>query len=164
MQQTDVYRLVRTAARKQAATAGKKRQQRYFHPPKDTSFSIVIDRDRIEQVVTNIISNAVKYTREGGRIDVDVVRDDEWLYIIVNDNGYGISELELSRIFERFYTGNKARSGEDRSTGLGLSISKEIVDQHNGSIDIRSELGMGTQVIISLPIEGGVSEELILQE
>jgi two-component system sensor histidine kinase VicK len=161
MQETDVIALVRMAARKQGVTASRKRQQLNLLM-KDRSFMSTMDRDRIEQVVTNIISNAVKYTREGGRIDVDVVRDEHWLHIIVIDNGIGISELELSRIFERFYTGNKARSGDMSGTGLGLPISKEIVEAHGGYLTIDSELGQGTQVIISLPLQtpavGGAAE------
>jgi two-component system sensor histidine kinase VicK len=112
-------------------------------------------------VVTNIISNAVKYTREGGRIDVEVVRDEHWLYIIVLDNGIGISELELSRIFERFYTGNKARSGDMSGTGLGLPISKEIVEAHGGDIVIQSELGYGTRVVVSLPLVSPLPREVL---
>jgi len=158
MHQTDVIALVRMAAKKQGVTAGSKRQQLNFLA-RDKSFTLTIDRDRIEQVVTNIISNAVKYTREGGRIDVEVVRDENWLYIVILDNGIGISELELSRIFERFYTGNKARSGDMSGTGLGLSISKQIVEEHGGHIDIQSELGNGSRVVISLPIEGVKIEE-----
>jgi two-component system sensor histidine kinase VicK len=152
MKEADVIALVRMAAKKQGVTAGSKRQQLHLFV-KDRSFTLTIDRDRIEQVVTNIISNAVKYTREGGRIDVEVVRDEYWLYIIVLDNGIGISELELSRIFERFYTGNKARSGDMSGTGLGLPISREIVEAHGGNIVIESELGYGTRVVISLPIK-----------
>jgi two-component system sensor histidine kinase VicK len=151
MQETDVIALVRMAAKKQGVTAGRKRQQLNLLS-KDKSFTLTIDRDRIEQVVTNIISNAVKYTRENGRIDVEVVRDERWVYIIVLDNGIGISELELSRIFERFYTGNKARSGDMSGTGLGLSISKQIVEEHGGHIVIQSKLGYGTRVVISLPM------------
>jgi signal transduction histidine kinase len=153
MQPTDVIALVRMAAKKQGVTAGGKGQQLNLLA-RDRSFLLTIDRDRIEQVVTNIISNAVKYTREGGRIDVEVARDDYWLYIVVLDNGIGISELELSRIFERFYTGNKARTGEMSGTGLGLSISKQIIEEHGGHIDIQSELGRGTRAVISLPIAG----------
>ncbi|MDR0518979.1 MAG: cell wall metabolism sensor histidine kinase WalK [Clostridiales Family XIII bacterium] len=153
MKPADIVALVRMAAKKQGVTAGNKRQQLNFIS-RDKSFILTIDRDRIEQVVTNIISNAVKYTREGGRIDVEIVRDEANVYIIVIDNGIGISELELSRIFERFYTGNKARSGDMSGTGLGLPISKQIVEEHRGSIDIQSGLGYGTRVVITLPIEG----------
>jgi two-component system sensor histidine kinase VicK len=151
MKETDMIALVRMAAKKQGVTAGNKRQQLNLLT-KDKTFMLKVDRDRIEQVVTNIISNAVKYTREGGRIDVEVVRDEHWLYIVVLDNGIGVSELELSRIFERFYTGNKARSGDMSGTGLGLSISKQIVEEHGGHINIQSELGRGTRVVISLPL------------
>ncbi|MDR1042419.1 MAG: cell wall metabolism sensor histidine kinase WalK, partial [Clostridiales Family XIII bacterium] len=152
MQETDVIALVRMAAKKQGVTAGSKRQQLNLLA-KDKSFVLTIDRDRIEQVVTNIISNAIKYTREGGRIDVEVVRDEKWLYIVVLDNGIGMSERELSRVFERFYTGNKARSGEMSGTGLGLSISKEIIEEHGGNIVVQSEFGHGTCVVISLPLD-----------
>jgi two-component system sensor histidine kinase VicK len=151
MQETDVIALVRMAAKKQGVTAGNKRQQLNLLS-KDKSFTLTIDRDRVEQVVTNIISNALKYTRDGGRIDVEVVRDNHWLYIVVLDNGIGISERELSRVFERFYIGNKARSGEMSGTGLGLSISKEIIEEHGGHIVVQSELGHGTRVVISLPL------------
>jgi two-component system sensor histidine kinase VicK len=152
MQETDVIALVRMAAKKQGVTAGNKRQQLNLLA-NDKSFILTIDRDRIEQVVTNIISNAIKYTREGGRVDVEVVRDDHWLYIVVLDNGKGMSERELSRVFERFYTGNKARSGEMSGTGLGLSISKKIIEEHGGNIVVQSELGYGTRVVISLPLD-----------
>jgi two-component system sensor histidine kinase VicK len=163
MQETDIIALVRMAAKKQGVTAGRKRQQLNLFA-KDRTFMLTIDRDRIEQVVTNIISNAVKYTRDGGRIDVEVVRDERWVYVIILDNGIGISELELSRIFERFYIGNKARSGDMSGTGLGLPISKQIVEEHGGNIAVQSELGHGTRVVISLPIEPVVVEKRILQE
>jgi two-component system sensor histidine kinase VicK len=151
MREADVIALVRMAAKKQGVAAGSKRQQLHFLA-RDKSFVLTIDRDRIEQVVTNIISNAIKYTREGGRVDVEVVRDDKWLYIVVLDNGIGMSERELSRVFERFYTGNKARSGEMSGTGLGLPISKKIIEEHGGNIEVQSELGHGTRVVIRLPL------------
>jgi two-component system sensor histidine kinase VicK len=163
MQPTDVIALVRMAAKKQGVTAGSKGLQLNLLA-RDRSFMLTIDRDRIEQVVTNIISNAVKYTREGGRIDVEVVRDEHWLYIVVLDNGIGISELEMSRIFERFYTGNKARTGEMSGTGLGLPISKQIVEEHGGRIDIQSELRRGTRVVISLPVDSKTDSGQVLQD
>ena len=109
------------------------------------------DKYGIERVVLNILSNAIKYTPENGKIKIYVgfVYNDAYIKII--DNGIGISEQNLTRIFDRFYRADKARTREMGGTGLGLSIAKEILDQNKGSIDIRSELGKGTEVIIRIP-------------
>ena len=109
------------------------------------------DKYGIERVVLNILSNAIKYTPENGKIKIYVgfVYNDAYIKII--DNGIGISEQDLTRIFDRFYRVDKARTREMGGTGLGLSIAKEILDQNKGSIDIRSELGKGTEVIIRIP-------------
>ena len=98
------------------------------------------DKDGIERVILNIISNAIKYTPENGTIKVYVgfVYNDAYIKII--DNGIGIPEKDLSRIFERFYRVDKARSREFGGTGLGLSIAQEILTKNNGSIDIKSEV------------------------
>lgn len=109
------------------------------------------DKYGIERVILNIITNAIKYTPENGIIKVYVgfVYNDAYIKII--DNGIGIPEQDLSRIFERFYRVDKARTREMGGTGLGLSIAKEILDQNNGSIDIKSEAGKGTEVVIRVP-------------
>lgn len=109
------------------------------------------DRDGIEQVVTNILTNSIKYTPEGGSIKVYVgaVHDDAYIKII--DNGIGIPKEDLPRVFERFYRVDKARSREMGGTGLGLPIAKEIIEENGGSIDIKSEIGKGTEVIIKIP-------------
>ncbi len=109
------------------------------------------DKYGIERVVLNILSNAIKYTPENGKIKIYVGFVYNAAYIKVIDNGIGISEQDLSRIFERFYRADKARTREMGGTGLGLSIAKEILDQNKGSIDIKSELGKGTEVIIRIP-------------
>ncbi len=109
------------------------------------------DKDGIERVVLNILSNAVKYTPENGTIKVYVGFVYSDAYIKVIDNGIGIPEEDLSRIFERFYRVDKARTREMGGTGLGLSIAKEILNQNKGSIDIKSEVGKGTEVVIRLP-------------
>ena len=114
---------------------------------------VLADRDGIERVITNIISNSVKYTQEGGKIDVYVGFVHSDAYVKIKDNGIGIPESDLSRIFERFYRVDKARSRMSGGTGLGLSIAKEIVEQNKGSIDIRSEEGKGTEVVIKIPIK-----------
>ena len=109
------------------------------------------DKYGIERVILNIITNAIKYTPENGIIKVYVgfVYNDAYIKII--DNGIGIPEQDLSRIFERFYRVDKARTREMGGTGLGLSIAKEILDQNNGSIDIKSEVGKGTEIVIRVP-------------
>lgn len=112
---------------------------------------VTADRYGIERVVLNILSNAIKYTPEKGTIKVYVGFVYNDAYIKVIDNGMGIPENDLTRIFERFYRVDKARTRELGGTGLGLSIAKEILDQNKGSIDIKSEVGKGTEVVIRIP-------------
>lgn len=107
--------------------------------------------DAIEQVLTNIISNSIKYTPGGGKVDIKCYGDFSRAYISVQDNGIGIPQNDLPRIFERFYRVDKARTREMGGTGLGLSIAKEILDKNGGSIDIKSVVGQGTEVVIKIP-------------
>ena len=111
---------------------------------------IVADKYGIERVVLNILSNAIKYTPDNGTIKVYVGFVYNDAYIKVIDNGIGIPESDLTRIFERFYRVDKARSRELGGTGLGLSIAKEILDKNKGSIDIKSKVGKGTEVVIRI--------------
>lgn len=112
---------------------------------------VVADKYGIERVVLNILSNAIKYTPNKGVIKVYVGFVYNDAYIKVIDNGIGIPEEDLGRIFERFYRVDKARSREMGGTGLGLSIAKEILDKNKGSIDIKSEVGKGTEVVVRIP-------------
>lgn len=114
---------------------------------------IEADKDRIEQVVINILSNAIKYTPNGGKITVYVGKLYNEVYMKVIDTGVGIPQKDLPRIFERFYRVDKARSREMGGTGLGLAIAKEIVEAHDGSITISSENDKGTEVVVKLPIK-----------
>ena len=114
--------------------------------------NIVIDKDGIEQVILNVISNAIKYTPEGGHIEVAVSKKDDRMVVRVKDNGIGIPEEDVDRIFERFYRVDKGRSRELGGTGLGLSIAKEIVEANGGQIKLSSKFGVGTEVDIVLPI------------
>jgi len=113
---------------------------------------IYADKDRIEQVLINILSNAIKYTPEGGKISVYSGKLYNDVYIKIVDNGIGIPKEDLPRLFERFYRVDKARSRERGGTGLGLAIAKEIITAHEGTISIESEQGKGTEVTIKLPI------------
>ena len=115
---------------------------------------MVGDRERIEQVVVNILSNAVKYTPSGGRIRLTAQRAGaNHVRVTVEDNGVGIPADDVPRLFERFYRVDKARSRAAGGTGLGLAIAKEIVEQHEGKIALTSEYGKGTTVTITLPTD-----------
>lgn len=112
---------------------------------------VYADKEGIERVILNILTNAIKYTPEGGNIKIYVGFVYNDAYIKVIDNGIGIPEADLNRIFERFYRVDKARTRKMGGTGLGLSIAKEILDRNNGNIDIKSEEGKGTEVVIRIP-------------
>ena len=115
---------------------------------------IVGDRERIVQVMMNVVSNSIKYTPDGGRIQIRAGRAGERVWMEVEDNGIGIPAEDRPRIFERFYRVDKARSRESGGTGLGLSIAKEIIDQHQGSIRLVDRSGPGLTVRIELLVEG----------
>ena len=115
---------------------------------------IVADRDRVLQVMMNIVSNAIKYTPDGGRIHISAGRNALRVWMEVSDNGIGIPPQDRPRIFERFYRVDKARSRESGGTGLGLSIAKEIVDRHEGIIALVDRPGPGTTIRVELPVEG----------
>lgn len=111
------------------------------------------DRDGIERVIINIISNSVKYTPNGGKINVYVGYVHNDAYIKIKDTGIGIPKDDLDKIFERFYRVDKARSRQLGGTGLGLSIAKEIMEQNNGIITVKSQVGKGTEVVIRIPVK-----------
>ena len=112
---------------------------------------ILGDRDRLEQLMFNIIGNAIKYTPEEGEVSICVGVDGKNSYVKVFDTGIGIPEKDLERIFERFYRVDKARSRQMGGTGLGLSIAQEIAKTHGGIIQAKSELNKGTEITILLP-------------
>jgi two-component system phosphate regulon sensor histidine kinase PhoR len=107
------------------------------------------DEDRVEQVLVNVIHNAIKFTPPKGKITISSLVEDDHVLISVSDTGIGIPADDLPRIFERFYKVDQARSGG--GTGLGLAIAKHIVQAHGGRIWAESEEGKGTTVAFSLP-------------
>ncbi len=117
---------------------------------------ISVDRTRIEQVLLNLVHNAIKFTPAGGRIAIIVTRDERFVTTTVRDTGVGISEVDQARIFERFYKADKARHSE--GTGLGLAIAKHIVQLHGGQITVESTPGEGANFRFSLPISSSVSK------
>lgn len=116
-----------------------------------SDFKISGDPGKIEQLLVNLIDNAIKYTEPGGAIEIRLTEGDERTTIRVRDNGIGISPAHIDRVFERFYRVDKARSRELGGTGLGLGIAKHIVLAHGGEIRIDSTPGHGTEVVVVLP-------------
>ena len=116
---------------------------------------IVGDRSRLEQVMMNILGNAIKYTPDGGHIRVCAGCEEDSVWMEVWDDGIGIPDRDRERIFERFYRVDKARSRESGGTGLGLSIAREIVQRHHGVIALAPHEGRGTTIRMTLPIAQG---------
>jgi signal transduction histidine kinase len=110
------------------------------------------DELKIQQAFTNLIDNAIKYTPEGGNVDVMVVRREDRAVVCVTDTGFGIPEEDIKHIVERFYRVEKARTRSAGGTGLGLSIVQRIIKMHNGTLEIRSKEGEGTSVVFELPL------------
>jgi signal transduction histidine kinase len=117
----------------------------------EKSITVHIDQKRFEQVMINLLDNALKYSDQGSSVSIDVRAENKKIMIIVSDEGGGIPAEDLPHIFERFYRVDKSRSRNSGGTGLGLAIAKEIVESHGGSIYAESEYGKGTNIIITLP-------------
>ena len=117
------------------------------------------DRERIMQVMMNIVSNSIKYTPDGGQIQISAGQNGSRVWMQVDDNGIGIPTADRPRIFERFYRVDKARSRQSGGTGLGLSIAKEIVDRHEGALELVDRNGPGLSVRMELNIEGPSHDE-----
>ncbi|MEK3857514.1 cell wall metabolism sensor histidine kinase WalK [Cytobacillus sp. FSL H8-0458] len=117
----------------------------------DHSAFVEIDEDKLTQVLDNIISNALKYSPEGGKVTFSIEEKDEFIIISVSDQGVGIPKENIEQIFERFYRVDKARTRKLGGTGLGLAIAKEMVEAHGGKIWAASTEGKGTTISFSLP-------------
>lgn len=115
----------------------------------------IIDRSQFEQVVTNLIVNAINYTQVGGQVGIDAgaepADEQSFVWLRVSDNGPGISAIDLPHLFDRFYRGDSALESGAPGTGLGLAICKEIVERHHGRIEVKSELGSGAAFTVWLP-------------
>ena len=118
----------------------------------DDEVIIYIDKDKIEKIITNILSNAFKFTPEGGRIEVTLSKDDKYVNTIISDTGIGIPKEKMSKIFDRFYQVDGSHTREQEGTGIGLALTKELVDLHKGKIEVASKESKGTKFIISIPL------------
>jgi len=142
---------IQSVTRANALNAKQRGHELTYTPPESLPL-IVGDRSRLEQVMMNIIGNAIKYTPDGGHIQITAGSSENAVWMEVCDDGIGIPEKDRERIFDRFYRVDKARSRESGGTGLGLSIAREIVQRHQGSISLVPHEGPGTTVRLTLPI------------
>jgi two-component system phosphate regulon sensor histidine kinase PhoR len=117
---------------------------------------LIGDNDQFKQMLINLVDNAVKYTPEGGAVEVAACNQGSDVIIKVKDNGIGIPKEHIPRLFERFYRVDKARSRNVGGTGLGLAIVKHIIMQFEGKIEVHSEVGKGTEFILSIPIKADI--------
>jgi two-component system phosphate regulon sensor histidine kinase PhoR len=108
------------------------------------------DRKRILEVLDNLAGNSIKYGKEGGQTVISFLDMDDTIMVDLTDDGIGISEKDLPRIFERFFRTDKSRSREMGGTGLGLAIVKHIIEAHNQTINVQSKLGEGTSFSFTL--------------
>jgi len=120
--------------------------------PDDDSKTVTGDRDRLEQVLGNLLENAVKYSPDGSEIFVNVEERNDTVVTSVCDRGIGIPTDELAQVFERFHRGRHVSSTNYGGLGLGLYITKQIVERHGGSIWVESKEGSGTTFYFSLPV------------
>jgi heavy metal sensor kinase len=151
---TELDRLVIDAVDMLQPLAGERQVTLGYHAD---PLTIDADHDRLSQVVTNLLTNAIRYNKPGGRVDVEVCQEQEFAVIRVIDTGVGIPPDELPRIFDRFYRVDKARSIAEGGSGLGLSICQTIVEAHRGTIRATSELNVGTTIEVRLPLAQGPS-------
>lgn len=120
---------------------------------KNDNAKVLADYKMIKQMLRIFIDNSIKFTSKGGIIDISSEIEDNFVKITVSDTGIGIPKDEIENIFNRFYIVDKSRSKEKGGTGLGLSIAKWIIDMHKGTIDVESDEGKGTKIIVKLNID-----------
>jgi two-component system phosphate regulon sensor histidine kinase PhoR len=134
-------------------------QRLTLHQSAPPGIVVSADADRLEQVLTNLVDNALKYTPEGGRVDVQVAAANGEIEVLVNDSGRGIGPEDLPHVFERFYRADRSRTRGSGGTGLGLAIAKHIVEAHGGRISVSSQPNAGTTFKVTLPrrADGSVS-------
>lgn len=147
---TDIKFIINETSEKLKMFAEEKKQQISTLLP-EYPLSAYVDRSKTEQVITNILSNSIKYTQNGGHIEIKAEKIGSNILIKIKDDGIGIPEKDIPHIFERFYRVDKGRSRAQGGTGLGLSIAQNIINEHRGEIKVNSKVGIGTEFIISIP-------------
>ena len=126
---------------------------KYFFYPEVEELTAVVDQDKIEKVIHNLLSNAFKFTKEGGEIIVNLKTEAQRAVIIVKDSGIGIPIDQLDKVFDRFYQVDSSQTREYEGSGIGMALAKELIELHQGLITVESQEGKGTTFRISLPLK-----------
>jgi len=127
-----------------------KKKIKFIHDERSTDFLVHADKGKMGQVLSNLISNSIKYGKHNGHIKIQCHQSKEECLVSVKDNGIGIAEKNINRLFERFYRVDKSRSRDQGGTGLGLAIVKHIIEAHNQSITVKSRIQKGTEFRFSI--------------
>lgn len=148
--------LLRAAVRQAESAFDAKGVGLEARPSRDWDVTVRADRDRLGQVMSNLLSNALRHTPSGGRVTVTAQATTHEVRVVVADTGEGLTPEQLPHVFERFYRGDSARTRDDRGSGIGLTIAKAIVDAHDGEITVSSDgPGLGARFVVTLPVTTG---------
>ena len=147
----DIIALLKGLVSSFSSFAERKKINLNFHTNEE-KVMVFCDKDKIEKIVNNLLSNAFKFTPEGGKIDFSVEKMTNELELRISDNGKGVSKNHLDKIFDRFYQIDGSHTREQEGTGIGLALSKELVELHKGKISVESEEWKGTTFIVSIPL------------
>ena len=146
----DIVKLAEEIIEDLEISASKKNIKIIFNKIYDNEILVDADRNRIEQVLTNLITNSINYGAEKGTTEISFESDEENIMVKVNDNGEGINEENMPRLFQRFFRVDVSRSRSQGGSGLGLAIVKHIIDAHNENIYVQSTVGIGSEFSFSL--------------
>ena len=147
----DIVSLLKGYALSFASYAERKRIRHMFNSA-EGEIIVYLDKDKFEKIIFNILSNAFKYTPEGGLVEVNVTKNVNYVDIKVSDTGIGIPSNRIDKIFDRFYQVDGGHTREHEGTGIGLSLTKELIELHKGKIEVESEPGKGSTFTVSLPL------------
>jgi len=158
---TDLVALIRNTITDMAEQANSKGQKLTFIEPTEKIPLAMCDRSRINQVLINLLTNAITYTPVGETITVNLSKTDSFLTVAIKDTGIGIPKEALPKLFTKFFRVSSVLEQGSKGTGLGLFISKSIISMHGGQINVESEVGKGSKFFFTLPIAANVENEMI---
>ena len=146
----DIVKLTKEIIEDLEISASKRNIKIIFNKNYDKQILVEADKNRIEQVITNLVTNSINYGSEKGTTEISFESNVEKIIVKVNDNGEGISEENMPRLFQRFFRVDESRSRSQGGSGLGLAIVKHIIDAHNENIYVQSTVGVGSEFSFSL--------------